>query len=154
MTTLQLFSANFCQILDGHFSWQAQFLVTLEGDFYCSAHCKWRFICDKDQSWVCLKFKDAALPLDRLWSLRYFACVRIGDRVFFLDAEDLFSLEAKNSRKSAWMLVWQACSIRIEASVAWEHERLARSAGCWSFLQWKRMRQSDWVAMQFFNAVA
>ena len=28
----QLFSANFCQILGGHFAWQAQYLVRLEGD--------------------------------------------------------------------------------------------------------------------------
>ena len=34
-----------------HFAWQAQYLVRLEGDACCSAHCKWRFICDADQSW-------------------------------------------------------------------------------------------------------
>ena len=34
-----------------HFAWQAQYLVKLEGDACCSAHCKWRFICDVDQSW-------------------------------------------------------------------------------------------------------
>ena len=27
-----------------HFTWQAQYLVTLVGDTCCSAHCKWRFI--------------------------------------------------------------------------------------------------------------
>ena len=32
-------------------SWQAQYLVRLEADCACSAHCKWRFICDADQSW-------------------------------------------------------------------------------------------------------
>ena len=37
---LQLFSANFCQMLGGHFAWQAQYLVRLEGDACCSAHCK------------------------------------------------------------------------------------------------------------------
>ena len=47
--TFQLFSANFCQMLGGHFAWQAQ--VRLEGVDCCSAHCKWRFICDVDQSW-------------------------------------------------------------------------------------------------------
>ena len=26
--TFQLFSANFCQMLDGHFAWQAQYLVS------------------------------------------------------------------------------------------------------------------------------
>ena len=34
-----------------HFAWQAQYLVRLEVDACCSAHCKWRFICDADQSW-------------------------------------------------------------------------------------------------------
>ena len=29
-------------------SWQAQYLVRLEGGFACSAHWKWRFICDTD----------------------------------------------------------------------------------------------------------
>ena len=38
--TLQPFSANLSQILEGHFSWQAQYLVRLEGDTSCSAHCK------------------------------------------------------------------------------------------------------------------
>ena len=36
---------------DSPFAWQAQYLVRLEGDSCCSAHCKWRFICDADQSW-------------------------------------------------------------------------------------------------------
>ena len=31
-----------------HFAWQAQYLVRLEADFACSAHCKCRFICDAD----------------------------------------------------------------------------------------------------------
>ena len=38
--TFQLFSANFFEILDGHFSWQAQYLVSLDNDTCCSAHCK------------------------------------------------------------------------------------------------------------------
>ena len=38
--TFQLFSANFCQMLGGHFAWQAQYLVRLEGVDCCSAHCK------------------------------------------------------------------------------------------------------------------
>ena len=38
--TLQPFSANLSQILEGHFSWQAQYLVRLEGDICCSTHCK------------------------------------------------------------------------------------------------------------------
>ena len=31
--TFQLFSANFCQMLDGHFAWQAQYVVSLEVTF-------------------------------------------------------------------------------------------------------------------------
>ena len=32
-------------------SWQAHYLVRLQGDFTCSTHWKWRFICDADQWW-------------------------------------------------------------------------------------------------------
>ena len=38
--TFQLFSANFCEILESHFAWQAQYLVSLDNDTCCSAHCK------------------------------------------------------------------------------------------------------------------
>ena len=34
-----------------HFAWQAQYLVKLEGDSCCSAHCQWGFICEADQWW-------------------------------------------------------------------------------------------------------
>ena len=33
-----------------HFAWQAQYLVKLEDDSCCFAHCNWLFICDADQS--------------------------------------------------------------------------------------------------------
>ena len=36
---------------DIHFLWQAQYLVRLAGDFTCSAHWKWRFICVADRWW-------------------------------------------------------------------------------------------------------
>ena len=40
------------QIIDDiHFAWQAQYLVKLEGGSCCSAHWKWRFICDADHWW-------------------------------------------------------------------------------------------------------
>ena len=38
--TFHPFSANFFEILDGHFLWQAQYLVSLDYDARCSAHCK------------------------------------------------------------------------------------------------------------------
>ena len=38
--TFHLFSPNFSQILEGHFSWQAQYLVRLEDVASRSAHCK------------------------------------------------------------------------------------------------------------------
>ena len=34
--TFHPFSANFFEILDGHFSWQAQYLVSLDNDTCCS----------------------------------------------------------------------------------------------------------------------
>ena len=38
--TFHPFSANFFEIRDGHFSRQAQYLVSLDYDACCSAHCK------------------------------------------------------------------------------------------------------------------
>ena len=38
--TFQLFSRNFCKILESHFAWQAQYLVSLDNDTCYSAHCK------------------------------------------------------------------------------------------------------------------
>ena len=38
--TLQLFTVNFSLILECNFAWQAQYLVRLEGDACCAAHCK------------------------------------------------------------------------------------------------------------------
>ena len=35
---------------DSHFAWQAQDLVMFEDATCCAAHCKERFICDKDLS--------------------------------------------------------------------------------------------------------
>ena len=36
---------------DIHFAWPAHYLVRLQGDFTCSRHWKWRFICDAEQAW-------------------------------------------------------------------------------------------------------
>ena len=38
--TFHPFSANFFEILENHFAWQAQYLVSLDNDTCCSAHCK------------------------------------------------------------------------------------------------------------------
>ena len=38
--TFQLFSRNFFEMLESHFAWQAQYLVSLDNDTCCSAHCK------------------------------------------------------------------------------------------------------------------
>ena len=45
-----------------NFAWQAQYLVSLKGDFSCSPHCKCPFICDADQSWdsFCVKLEDGS----------------------------------------------------------------------------------------------
>ena len=59
--TFHLFSANFCHMLRGHFAWQAQYLVSLEGDIGCSAHCKWGFICHEDELCVLLFVAGAVL---------------------------------------------------------------------------------------------
>ena len=44
---------------DIHFAWQAQYLVKLQGDSCCSAHWKWRFICDTDHWWQLLRVAGA-----------------------------------------------------------------------------------------------
>ena len=54
---------------DIHFVWQAQYLVRLEGDACCSPHCKWRFICDADQSWHSFCVASAVFGEVGGWSL-------------------------------------------------------------------------------------
>ena len=44
-------STSGSEILSFKISWQAQYLVRLEGDFSCSTHWKWGFICDADHWW-------------------------------------------------------------------------------------------------------
>ena len=46
IAAIQGFSAD----LDVRISWQAQYLVMLDGSQCCSAHCKSNFRCDEDQS--------------------------------------------------------------------------------------------------------
>ena len=49
---LSIGGSTSAEILSFKISWQAQYLVRLEGDlFTCSAHWKWRFICDADHWW-------------------------------------------------------------------------------------------------------
>ena len=50
-----------------HFAWQAQYLVRLEVDIACSAHSKWRFICDADQSWDAFCVAGAVFGEVRVW---------------------------------------------------------------------------------------
>ena len=38
--TFHLFWTNFFEILENHFAWQAHYLVSLDNDTCCSAHCK------------------------------------------------------------------------------------------------------------------
>ena len=48
--TFHLFLEIFFDILQCHFSWQAQYLARLDSDTCCSAHWKWRFICEDDKA--------------------------------------------------------------------------------------------------------
>ena len=52
-----------------HFVWQVQYSVKLEADCACSAHCKWRFICDADQSWDSFCVAGAVFGEVGLWLL-------------------------------------------------------------------------------------
>ena len=47
--TFHLFSRNCCKILEGHFAWQAQYLMMLERHLCCSAHSN-AILNDADQS--------------------------------------------------------------------------------------------------------
>ena len=38
--TFQLFSRNFCEMLESHFAWQAQYSLMFQDDTGCSAHWK------------------------------------------------------------------------------------------------------------------
>ena len=49
------------EIFSFKISWQAQYLVRLEGDFTCSTHWKWGFTCDADQCWHSFCVAGAAL---------------------------------------------------------------------------------------------
>ena len=59
------------EILNLQISWQAQYLVRLEADGACSAHCKWRFICDADLSWGI--FCVAGAVFGEVWVLLFVA---------------------------------------------------------------------------------
>ena len=66
------------QIIDDiHFAWQApEHLVRLEGDFTCSTHWKWRFICDADHWWHSFSVAGAVF----WWSWRVaLVALRIGN---------------------------------------------------------------------------
>ena len=54
-------------ILNLKISWQAQYLLRFEVDFACSAHSKWRFICDADQSWDAFCVAGAGFAEVRGW---------------------------------------------------------------------------------------
>ena len=54
---------------ESEFAWQAQYLLQLEGDSGCSAHCKWRFISDADQSWDSFCMAGAVFGEVGLWFL-------------------------------------------------------------------------------------
>ena len=65
---------------DIHFVWQAQYLVRLEGGFVCSAHWKWRFICDAAHWWD--SFCVAGAVFGEGWSVTLLA-PRIGNDVSY-----------------------------------------------------------------------
>ena len=52
-----------------HFAWQAQYLVRFEVDFACSAHSKWGFMWDADQSWDSFCVAGAVFGEVGLWLL-------------------------------------------------------------------------------------
>ena len=67
--TFHLFLDIFFEILQCNFAWQAQYLARLARDTCCSAHCKWRFICDED--YVCESFCVAGAVLGEVQVLLF-----------------------------------------------------------------------------------
>ena len=70
--------------LELRISWQAQNLVSLKGDFSCSAHCKWRFICHADQPWDSFCVAGAIVGEVTRWMSCYLLCPAMGWNVMSL----------------------------------------------------------------------
>ena len=144
------------QIIDDiHFAWQAQYLVRLDGDCTCSAHWKWRFICDADHCWhsFCVAgavFGEVAGWLDLVHTL---------EMTFYMWRRSWlpFILRGRRSIWWGWRVTWLGPRIGNDVSYvtqiiadvhfAWQAQYLVRLEGdlTWSIhWQWGFICDADY----------
>ena len=88
-------------------SWQAQYLVRLQGDFTCSTHWKWRFICDADHWWHSFCVAGAVFA-------------DVGGWLYLLHALEMTSSAATQINDDIHF-AWQAqYLVRLEGDFSWQ----------------------------------
>ena len=148
-----------------HFSWQAQYLVMLVDDTCCSAYCKWRFICDDDQS--CASFYVAGAVLGDVggWHL----LLRLLYMTCHMSRGAMMRLIFRG-RHTTWRRWWMApVAPRIVNDVSylkgfnheshfwWQAQYLVRLEGhtcCSAYCTGRFMRDQDQPSEPFFVAGA
>ena len=89
---------------ESHFAWQAQYLVRLQGDACCSAHCKWRFRCHGYRSWESFFVAGAVFGdfgVSRFAAGAVFGEVRVDSRLWSCFSAKLVAVDGL-----ARMLLW------------------------------------------------
>ena len=134
------------QILSFKISWQAQYLVRLEGDFTCSAHWKWRFICRADHRWRSFCLAGAVFGEVGGWLYLLHAL----EMTFHMSRRSLMTciLRGRRSFWWGWRVTLLAPRIGNEVAyvtqiiddldIAWQAQYLVRLAGDFTFsAHWK-----------------
>ena len=128
-------------IADLHFAWQAQYMVSLQGDFTCSAHWKWRFICDADHwwHWFCgagaafgevggwLHLLRALQMTFHMWRRSLLTCILRGRCSIWWGCKvPLLAPRIGND-------VWYVSQITGDIDLVWQAQHLVRLAGDFSW---------------------
>ena len=142
-------------MLGGHFAWQAQYLVRLEVDACCSAHCKWRFICDVAQSWHSFCVAGAVFGEVGGWCL---VAPRIVNDVSYATSRSIMRFILRGRRSIWWSWRVMPVALRIVNDVsyvmwinhdihfAWQAQYLVRLDGidcCSAHCKWRFMCDMD-----------
>ena len=148
-----------------HFALQAQYLVKLRCEVCCSAHCKWRFICDADQSWdsFCVAgavFGEVGLWLPLLRALEMTFHMRRGSIMRFI-------LRGRRSIWWSWIVTPVAprivngvsCETRInhEIHFVWQAQYLVKldcDSCCSAHCKWRLICDADQSSQSFCVAGA
>ena len=133
---------------DIHFAWQAQYLVRCEGDSCCSAHCKWRFIREQDQSWHSFCVAGALFGEVGGWLLLLCAL----EMTFHMWRRSLMTFILGGSRSIWWSWRVTLAALRIvndlsyvrrmnhEIYFAWQAQYLVKLEGdscCYAHCKWR-----------------